>query len=136
MVISYPIPPYSNPPIQPNYYAPQSFEIQNITLGKQTTITTTVNNDYFIGQLVRLTIPETFGCFQLNGQQAYVLSIPASNQVVLNLDSSQNVDSFVLASGGSRPQILAIGDINTGTVNSSGLVSVGTNVPGSFINVS
>ena len=57
-VISYPTPPYQNPPIEPQFYQPSAFVISAITLGPQTTITTTVNNNYVIGQLCRLIIPQ------------------------------------------------------------------------------
>jgi hypothetical protein len=135
-VISYPIPAYSNLPIQANYYQPSQFFISSITLGSSTTVTTTVNHNYVIGQLVRLIIPPTFGCRQLNESSGYVLSIPAPNQVVVTINSSVNVDPFVSSSATTQPQILAIGDINTGTVNLSGRTNNGTAIPGAFINIS
>jgi hypothetical protein len=131
-----PIPPYTNPPIQPQFYQPRCFIISDITLGVITTVTTVLNNDYVIGQLVRLIIPKSFGCRQLNEKSAYVISIPFPNQVILNLDSSQNVDPFISSSAITQAQILAIGDINTGVTNSFGRSNTGTYIPGSFINIS
>ena len=83
-VLSPPIPPYSNPPIQPQFYQPGRFVISNITLGQTTTVTvlpTSFNTvstplNYVVGQLVRLLIPNGYGCTQLNNIPAYVLSIP------------------------------------------------------------
>lgn len=131
-----PTPPYNNPPIEPENYQPSKFDISTISLGQTTTVTATEDMNYVIGQLVRLLIPSSFGCTQLNGQQGYVISIPASNQVVLSIDSSRNVDAFTSSSAATQPQILAIGDINTGVQNSSGRSSAGTYILGSFINIS
>ena len=136
MPIIGPIAPYSNVPIAPYNYQPSQFFISAVTLGTQTTVTTTVNNNYVIGQLVRLLIPPSFGCRQLNGQSAYVISIPNPNQVTLNLNSSANIDPFVTGSGVEQAQIMAIGDVNYGQINSNGLSSQQTYVPGSFINIS
>lgn len=93
-VISYPIPPYANVPIEADFYKPSRFVISAITRGLTTTVTTTVDNNYVVGQLVRLIIPPSFGTRQLNEQQGYVLSIPASTQVVLDIDS-RFMDAFI-----------------------------------------
>lgn len=135
-VISFPIPPYSNPPIESQFYQPSRFVISAVTLGQTTTVTTTSDMNYVVGQLARLLIPPSFGCFQLNEKQGYVLSIPASNQVVLSIDSSQNVNQFIASSATTVAQILGIGDVNNGTINSNGRSSEGTAIPGSFINIS
>src|SRR5579872_6821588 len=83
------IAPESNPPINPQYYLPSVFTISALVLGSSTTVTTSVNQNYVVGQLVRLLIPESYGSFQLNGQTGYVTSIPAANQVVVNINSTQ-----------------------------------------------
>ena len=85
-----PVPPYTNPPIEPQYYQPSKFYIEDVTLGRTTTVTTTEDHNYVIGQLVRLLIPSSFGCVQLNNTQGYVISIPASNEVELDIDSSND----------------------------------------------
>lgn len=133
-VISYPIPAYSNVPIQPQFYQPSQFFISNITLGYTTVVTTTVDHNYVVGQEVRLIIPPTFGCRQLNNQTGFVISIPASNQVELNINSIGG-DSFILSSSANKAQILAIGDINSGITN-TGSSSNGTFIPGSFTDIS
>lgn len=135
-VISYPIPPYNNPPIDPQFYQPSRFVISNISLGCTTTITTTEDTNYVIGQLIRLIIPSSYGCRQLNESQGYVISLPLSNQVEVNIDSSKNVDNFISSSETTQAQVLAIGDINSGVINSSGRVSNSTYILGSFINIS
>lgn len=130
-----PTPPYNNPPIEPQYYKPKQFFISGITLGPTTIVTTTLDMDYVIGQEVRLIIPFTFGCRQLNGLSAFVLSIPASNQVELDIFSGGG-DAFTPSSATTRPQILAIGDINSGAINRHGRNHQHTYIPGSFRDIS
>jgi len=134
-VISYPIPPYQNVPITPQYYQPSRFVISAVSLGITTTVTTTIDHNYVIGQLTRLIIPPTYGCRQLNESQGYVLSIPAANQVVLNINST-GADPFVSSSATTQPQILAIGDVNFGSTNTNGRTNNITYIQGSFINIS
>lgn len=130
-----PVPPYSNVPINANYYNPNRFEISAITNGDTTIVTTTANHNYVIGQLVRLIIPESFRTYQLNEKEGYVLDIPASNQIELNINSS-GFNTFVLSSATTRPQTLPVGNINSGVQNTDGRINLGTYIPGSFINVS
>lgn len=139
MVFPYPYPGpialYNNLPINTSFYTPQMFFIQGISLGQTTTVSTTVNHDYVIGQLVRLIIPEPNGTYQLNEQQGYVIQIPSNNSLVINIDSSKYTP-FQTSTYTVQPQILAIGDINSGNINASGNLATGTNIPGSFQNIS
>lgn len=91
---------------------------------------------YVVGQQVRLIIPPTFGCRQLNGQTAYVIAVNLPDQVVLDINSSQNVDSYIASAQPTPAQILAIGDILAGAINNNGTQNQTTYVIGSFINVS
>lgn len=137
MAISGPIALYNNLPIEPQYYAPWRFVISAVTLGLTTTVTmvipaiTTLN--YVVGQLVRLIIPPTFGCRQLNEQTGYVIAVNLPNQVTLNINSL-NADPYIASSATTQAQILAVGDINTGAINMSQATT--TFIPGSFINIS
>jgi hypothetical protein len=136
-VVSYPIPAYSNVPIESKFYQPSRFVISAISLGLTTIVSTTAAMNYVVGQLVRLIIPPSFGSIQLNEAKGYVLSIPTSTQVVLSINSSMNVDAYIASSSlVESAQILAIGDVNTGTTNTSGRTNTGTYIPGSFINIS
>lgn len=130
-----PIPPYSNVPINADYYSPSRFVIFDITLGQTTLVTTTVDHNYVIGQEVRLIIPPTFGCRQLNEQTGVVLSIPDDDEVVLNIYSAGG-DPYVSSSATTKAQILAIGDVNSGLFSTTGRVQTSTTIPGTFINVS
>lgn len=135
-VISYPIPAYQNVPIHAEYYLPSRFVISAISLGSTTTITATTSMNYAIGQEIRLLIPPTFGCRQLNNQTGFVISRPMFNQVIVTIDSSQNVDLYKASSSTTVAQILAIGDVNTGITNDHGDMHEKTFIPGSFINIS
>ncbi len=140
-VVSYPIPLYSNVPIESDFYQPSRFVISNITFGQTTTVTTSVDHNYVISQQVRLIFPPKYGCSQLNEAFGYVISIPEANQVVININSV-GTDAFVASpvflptQTRTQPQILAIGDISSGPINSSGRIQNITYIPGSFINIS
>ncbi len=134
--------PERNPLIEPEWFQPSRFPITDISYGVNTTVTTGtafgVSNNYVIGQLVRFLIPFFFGARQLNEQQGYVISIPGPNQVIVNIDTSSNYDPFIPNPTYSTTpaSIVAIGDINTGSINASGRVHLGTSIPGRFENIS
>jgi hypothetical protein len=130
-----PQPPYNNPNIEPQNYEPSRFVISAISLGITTLVTTSVANNYVVGNLCRLIIPKGYGCTQLNETQGYVANIISSTQIELLLNSSGG-DPFISASLRQQPQVLAIGDINQGVTNSMGRKNTGTFIPGSFINIS
>lgn len=140
-VISYPTPPYSNPPIQPEFYVPKKYVISDIALGPTTVVTTTVDHDYVIGQEVRLLIPNRYGSRLLNETTGIVLTIPTSNSVEINLNSN-GVDPFIPSptflpfESKTLAQIIGIGDVNSGVINATGRINTGTFIPGSFINIS
>jgi hypothetical protein len=130
-----PIAIYNNLPIEPQFYQPSRFVISAISLGQTTTITTTEDNNYVVGQEVRLLIPQSFGSYQLNQRKGFVISIPADDQFELDINSSMNVDAFISSSATTQAQCVAIGDINSGQTN-TGRTNNLTYVPGSFINIS
>ncbi len=135
-VISYPIPAYQNVPIQSYYFVPSQFFIEDITLGVETLVTATIDMNYVIGQECRLLIPASFGCYQLNGRQGFVIGIPNTNQVILSIDSSVNVDPFIASIATTKAQILAIGDVGNGYVSTTGKNIPLVTIPGAFINIS
>lgn len=135
-IISGPVPPYSNPPIKPEYYTPRVNTITALTLGLSTTITMASNNEYEIGQLVRLLIPTGWGSTQLNEKTGYVTQINSATEIVVDIPSNQNVDAFTTGPSTSIPQILGIGDLNNGQINSFGRINNLTYIPGSYRNIS
>lgn len=130
-----PIAPESNPPINPQYFKPRVFEIEDIDLGETTTVTTTEDHDYELGQVVKLFLPPTYCAGQLNNKTGYVISIPADDEVEITI-YSKNADAFNASGlGTTKPQIFPIGDINSGSINGNGRVT-STLIEGSFINIS
>jgi hypothetical protein len=136
-----PIAAQNNPAIEPQWFQPSLFPITAISYGSATTVTTGtsfgISNNYVVGQLVRLVIPFPYGARQLNERQAYVVSIPGSNQVVLDINTTIGFDPFIPSPSYSTTvaTITAIGDINTGPLNSS-INDTGTTIPGTFTNIS
>jgi hypothetical protein len=135
-LLSGPIPPQTNPPIMPEYFQPSNFDISAVLLGTSTLITTSSNHNYVIAQLVRLIIPNGYGCRQLNEKLGYVVSIPSPNQVLLSIDTSMNCDQFIAANLATLPQINALGDVNNGLISNTGPVVPINYIPGSFQNIS
>ena len=143
--LSGPTPAYNNPPIEPQYFEPSRFVISDIAQGQTTTVTmvpsttggSTVQPNYVIGQLVRFVIPDAYGIRQINEKKGYVLSLPSSTQVEVDIDST-SFDPFITSptDDSQDPQIIAVGDVNQGQINESGRVNVKTYIPGSFRNVS
>lgn len=130
-----PVPPYTNPPINPQFYQPSRFVISAISLGLTTTVTTTEDMNYVIGQQVRLIIPPSYGSRGLNEKTGFVIAIPADDQVTLDIFSI-GIDPFIASSATTKAQIIAIGDTNSGQINENGRVNLNINIPGSFINIS
>ena len=103
--------------------------------------TNDVPPNYVVGQLVRLLIPPKNGARQLNGQSGFVLSLPSSSEVEVAINSVE-CDPFIpnptffLTESQTQPQILSIGDISGGQINSSGRINLGTTIPGAFQNIS
>jgi hypothetical protein len=142
-VLQGPQAPESNPPIQPQYYKPSEFVITAITPGVATTVTTAtspfgVSNNYVIGQLVRFVMPSAYGMRQLDQKTGYVIALPGLNQVTVNINTLNNYDSFISSPsyGPTKPQLIPVGDVNSGIINASGRISNGTTIPGAFINIS
>jgi hypothetical protein len=92
------------------------------------------NLNYVIGQQVRLIIPPTFGCRQLNEQTGYIIGINLPDQVVVDINSL-GFNPYIASSATTQAQILAIGNINSGPTN-TGRTNNQTYIPGSFINIS
>lgn len=145
-VISYPVPVYQNMPIEPQWYKPSQFPITAITLGQTTIVTmgNSTNNvgpNYVIGQLVRLLIPSKYGTRQLNEQTGVVISLPSASQAEINIDSTQ-MDPFIASpsflpfQSQTLPQIVAVGDFNSGAINDDGNMHTHTYIPGSFRDIS
>lgn len=122
--------------LYPYLYFPGATVISAITTGTTTTIDTTSAHNFRVGQEVAFRIPSAWGTTELNSLPnsttpgspiyGYVIAVTDYNTVVVNIDSSSytafNSNPTVASSVGlSFPQIVAVGDVNTGgTIISSG----------------
>jgi hypothetical protein len=119
----------------PFLYAPGWSTISAITLGTTTTVTTTLPHNLVVGQEVAFRIPSVWGTTQLNtlpnssipGSPIYYLvtSVASSTQFVCNAVSSSftafaSNPTVAQTPGLSFPQVIPIGDINSGGVAYSG----------------
>lgn len=120
--------------LYPYLYFPGVSFISAITTGTTTTIDTTDAHNLVVGQEVAFRIPESWGTTQLNSLPnsiipgspiyGYVIAVTDYNTVVVNInstsytafDSNQTVSSVI---GLSFPQMVAVGDVNTGGVQIS-----------------
>jgi hypothetical protein len=117
--------------LYPYLYAPGSTVISAITTGTTTTIDTASAHNFVVGQEVAFRIPSAWGTIELNslpnttipGQPiyGYVVAVTDYNTVVVNINSSSytafNSNQTVASTPGLQfPQILAVGDVNTGGV--------------------
>lgn len=121
--------------LYPYLYFPGTAFISAITLGTTTTVDTTSAHNFVVGQEVAFRIPNSsahnWGTVELNSLPntltpgspvyGYVVAVTDYNTVVVNIDSSSytafnsNPD-FADVPGLSYPQIVAVGDVNTGGV--------------------
>lgn len=115
--------------LYPYLYFPGTSFITNITLGATTTIDTTDAHNFAVGQEVAFRIPNQWGTVELNSLPntlvpgspvyGYVIAVTDYNTVVVNINSTAMTPFVVnqtVASvpGLSYPQIVAVGDVNTG----------------------
>lgn len=121
--------------LYPDLYVPYRAAITAISVGATTTITTAVNHGFVVGQEVFIQIPKvhnsavSWGTVELDTQaynashvapqQAYVTSVPALNQIVVNVNSTGFTafaypTSAQAALGMTFPAVYGIGDQNFG----------------------
>lgn len=120
--------------LYPYLYFPGVATISGITLGTTTTIDTTDAHNFVVGQEVAFRIPSQWGTVELNSlpnnltpgapAYGYVIAVTDYNTVVVNINSSAytafTVNPTVASVPGlSYPEIVAVGDVNTGGVQIS-----------------
>lgn len=124
-----PVGAYVKKVLYPFLYAPGVSEISALTLGTTTTVVTTAPHNLSVGSEVAFRIPVLWGTTQLNslpnaalpGQPIYgfVVSVTNSTTVVVNINSSaftafNSNPTIISVPGLTPPQMLAVGDVNTG----------------------
>ena len=122
--------------LYPWNYLPGVNFISAITTGTTTTITTTSNHNFVVGQEIAFRIPSTWGTTQLNSLPnnstpgspvyGYVTSLTSNTVFVCSINSTgytafnSNPTVAQTVAGLTPPQVLAVGDINSGGVPYSG----------------
>lgn len=117
--------------LYPYLYSPSVSFISAITTGSTTTVVTTAPHNMVVGQEVAFRIPAPWGMTQLNslpnvtipGSPVYgfVISVTDSKTVVVNINSTgytayTSNQTVASVPGLQFPQLLAVGDVNTGGV--------------------
>lgn len=120
--------------LYPYLYFPGTTFISAVTTGTTTTIDTTSAHNFVVGQEVAFRIPTAWATTQLNSLPnvttpgspiyGYVIAVTDYNTVVVNVDSTAytafNSNQTVASVPGlSYPQIVAVGDVNSGGVQIS-----------------
>lgn len=115
--------------LYPYLYFPGETVISAITLGATTTVDTASAHNFRVGQEIAFRIPPQYGTVELNSlpnnltpgapAYGYVVAVTDYNTVVVSIDSSSytafaNNVAVANSIGLSFPQIVAVGDVNTG----------------------
>lgn len=115
--------------LYPFLYLPEDNIVSAVTTGSTTTVVTTMWHNFEVGQEIAFRIPAAWGMTQLNSlpntlipgspMYGYVTSITDNWTFVCNINSTAftafNVNQTVAGTPGrSLPQVLAVGDVNTG----------------------
>ena len=115
--------------VNPFLYSPRNLIIMGITLGRSTTIVTTVQHNLYVGQEVAFRIPPQWGTVELNSSRnayapnasisAVVSSVVDDSTVIVNIDSTSYTPfhtNIPVANipGLTFPQMLAVGNVSMG----------------------
>ena len=121
--------------LYPFLYAPGVSYIEAITTGATTTVVTTAPHNFVVGQEIAFRIPSLWGTVELNSLPNssipgspvyyYVTSVTNSTTFVCNAVSTgftafTTNQTVASVPGLSFPQVLAVGDVNSGGVAYSG----------------
>jgi len=120
-------------------YSPINCPISNITQEVFPSVTTTINHSFVVGNQVQFSIPQAWGMYQLDGLKAYVITVPAINEFVVNVNTT-TFNAFVVPTPPNEfvvidpAQVAGVGDFNTGTSSPGGVIANPNTVPGSYQN--
>ena len=119
-------------------YSPHIEDIDAITQSENALVTTVDDHTFVINQEVQFFIPPQWGMIQLNGLKGFVISIPQSDQFVVDIDTS-TFDAFVTPTPPAfvvidPAQVAGIGDANYGDLSPGGTPVIPSTVPGAYQN--
>ena len=116
-------------------YTPFACDVTAVTTGETTTITTSQDHSFVVGNLVQFFIPSQWGMTQLDQRKGLVLAVPSATEIEVEIDSRE-FSSFTTPASPTQPaQVLSAGDRNYGDLSPGGIPVIPQTVPGSFINV-
>jgi hypothetical protein len=120
--------------LYPFLYEPGVSIIEAITTGSTTTVVTTAPHNLVVGQEVAFRIPTAWGTYQLNSLPntvipgspiyGYVITVTDARTFVVNINSTgytayNSNQTVASVSGQQLPQVVPVGDVNTGGVQIS-----------------
>ena len=128
----------------PQLFSPRSRFITALTLGASTSVVTSVDHGYGVGEYITLAVPAAFGSSEINGLSGRVLSITSANEFVVDIDSAA-ASAFAFPASASVPfsfayavpagdQVpLALGNTFPGSIKNEGIrgLALGSGVCGS-----
>jgi len=119
-------------------YSPNICDISAISTGSTTTVTTSTDHSFVIGNQVQFFIPPRWGISQLNGLKGYVIALPASDEFTVDIDSTF-FNSLTVPSPSpyivvDPAQVAGVGDSNMGQVFAGGVITQPNTIPGAFEN--
>lgn len=128
----------------PQLIEPRSRAIVDLTLGASTTVKTSVDHGYAVGQYITLVVPSEFGSSEISGQSGRISAISSANEFVVEIDSSA-ASAFAYPASGSVPftfpqavvagdqTTLAQGNVFPGSIRNDGIrgLALGATVVGS-----
>lgn len=122
--------------LYPDLYNPFACTIDGITIGSPTVFTTTVAHAFVVGQQVRILIPTGWGTTQIDNTTGFVTAVTATT-VTVDIDSTGATafaypSSATAALGITYPQIIPVGDANTGYTAAGSVPPSPITIPGAF----
>lgn len=121
--------------LYPNLYLPGARYITAITTGTTTLIGVSQNHNMVVGQQVQFSIPSQWGMTQLDGLKGYITAVASSTLTVAINSTSFTAFAYPTSAtaglGVSFPQVIPIGDSNTGY--SGPTVPQPQTIPGAYV---
>lgn len=119
-------------------YEPANEDIDDITQDAQAVVTTSIDHSFVVGNQVQFLIPPEWGMYQINRLKGFVISIPQSDEITVDIDT-RAFDAFVTPTPPmfvviDNAQVASVGDQNFGSLSPGGVVTLPNTIPGAYIN--
>ena len=119
-------------------YEPANVDIDDISQAQNAIVTTSEDHSFVIANQVQFLIPPEWGMYQINRLKGFVISIPQSDQIEVDIDT-RAFDAFVTPTPSQfvvidNAQVASVGDANFGKLSPGGVVDLPNTIPGAYIN--